>query len=105
VGTGDVDDDTVSIVRGDSESWQTRIDAFAVEAKYQDSHLRLIVGSTQIYGAVLLGDQTLSAPLQALIGGRINILPIRDRLLEAATDLPRLIEAYWEHCRNQKRAG
>lgn len=105
VGTGDTDDDTVSIVRGDSESWQSRLDAFAVEAKCQDSHLRLLVGRTQLHGAVLIGEQHLSAPLQALIESRINILPIRDQLLDSNTDVPALLQAYWERCRRHKRAG
>ena len=105
VGTGDSDDDLVSIVRGDSESWQSRLDAFAVEAKNQDSHLRLMVGQTQLIGAVLIGAQHLSNPLQALIENRINIVPIRDQLLEAKTDVPGLLESYWERCRRQKRAG
>ena len=105
VGSGEIDDDTVCIVRGDSESWQTRLDAFAVEAKCQNSHLRLMVGRTQLLGAVLIGDQHLSAPLQALIESRINILPIRAQLLESTTDVPALLKAYWERCRSHKRAG
>lgn len=105
VGSGEMDADTVSIVRGECESWQYRLDAFAVEAKCQDSHIRLMVGKTQLFGAVLIGEQHLSGPLQALIEGRINILPIRDRLVNSKTDIPSLLTTYWEHCRRQKRAG
>ena len=105
VGSGDVDGDTISIVRGECESWQFRLDAFAVEAKCKDSHLRLIVGKTQLLGAVLLGEQHLSHTLQSLIESRINIQPIREQLLDSNTDVPALLEAYWERCRSQKRAG
>lgn len=105
VGSGEIDSDTVSIVRGECESWQYRLDAFAVEAKCQDSHLRLMVGKTQILGALLIGEQHLSTTLQRLIEDQINILPIRDQLLESSTDVPTLLEGYWNHFRRQKRAG
>lgn len=105
VGSGEQGGDIVSIVRGDSENWQAQLDAFAVEAKYQATHLRLMVGRTHLLGAVLIGDQRTSSLVQMMIENRINILPIRERLFQAGTDVIGLLQAYWDQYRRQKRAG
>jgi NAD(P)H-nitrite reductase large subunit len=82
------------IMHGDSEYWQERLDSFAVETKKKDNHLRLMIGPETIRGAVIMGDQTLSRPIQALINAGADIRPIRDALIRSPERAPELITAY-----------
>jgi NAD(P)H-nitrite reductase large subunit len=91
VGTGGRDVDLVSLSRGDSFAWREQLGDFAVEAAEGDSRLRLVVGADRIAGAVVMGDQTLSRPLQHLVRERVDISGVRDRLLDGAGDLRSLL--------------
>lgn len=89
------DEDTVGIVRGDSETWRELPDAILAQSGFEINHLRLIVGERTLLGAVVMGDQTLSFPLQRLIAEEVDIRPIRDRLLAANAALSEVIMDYW----------
>jgi NADPH-dependent 2,4-dienoyl-CoA reductase/sulfur reductase-like enzyme len=91
VGSGRSDDDLVTISRGDSQAWRERTDAFAVESDVGDSRIRVLVGADRLLGAVVMGDQTLSRPLQLLIRQRVDIRGIRDGLLRSQGDLASLL--------------
>jgi NAD(P)H-nitrite reductase large subunit len=91
LGQGKIDEDLVSIARGDSQTWRHRPDAFAVEADAECNRLRLIVGQETILGALVMGDQSLSRPLMTLVRDEIDIRSIRDQLLAGQTDLSQLI--------------
>jgi nitrite reductase (NADH) large subunit len=82
VGTGR-DADLVGIARGDSELWRHLGQALVAEEDHEVNRLRVLVGPTTLVGAVLMGDQRLSRPLQRLIGEQIDITPIRAHLLSA----------------------
>ncbi|MBW8009885.1 MAG: NAD(P)/FAD-dependent oxidoreductase [Chloroflexi bacterium] len=81
VGRG-ADEDLVSIVRGDSETWRRIPDALVRQSKDKDSRLRLMLGENTILGAVMMGDQTLYQYLQPIISKQIDISPIREQLLQ-----------------------
>jgi NADPH-dependent 2,4-dienoyl-CoA reductase/sulfur reductase-like enzyme len=96
VGTGGRDEDLVTLARGDSDAWRERLDAFAVATDSGVNHLRLLLGEDRIVGAVVMGDQTVSRPLERIIRGRVDISAVRDRLLgsgnEVSTVLARLMD-------------
>ena len=80
VGSGR-DADLVGIARGDSEAWRGLGDALVAEDDREVNRLRLLIGTATIVGAVVMGDQALSRPLQRLIAESVDITPIRNRLL------------------------
>ena len=92
VGTGARDLDLVSLSRGDSFAWREQLGDFAIAAREGgDSRLRLLLGGDRIAGAVIMGDQVLSRPLQHLVRERVDISAVRDRLLDGAGDLRSLL--------------
>ena len=52
-----------------------------------------------------MGDQSLSRSLRELIEDHINILPIRDQILDPSTDVEKVLQQFWEKHRKLKRAG
>lgn len=79
VGVGTTQD-LVAVARGDSETWRLRLRTFAVGERDDVDRVRLMVGPTRIAGAVVMGDQTWSVPLQRLIAEEADIRPIRPAL-------------------------
>jgi nitrite reductase (NADH) large subunit len=98
VGTGR-DADVVGIARGDSESWRDLPDAKAVETAFEVSRVRLLVGKQTLLGAVIMGDQQLSRPLEKMIAVEADISPIRSQLLEGGAGMAGVILGYWESWR------
>jgi NADPH-dependent 2,4-dienoyl-CoA reductase/sulfur reductase-like enzyme len=96
LGQGETDDDLISIARGDSEIWRTRREAHAVRKDGQDNRVRLLIGEHTIHGALVMGDQALSRPLQSLISQQVDISPIRERLLKQPEGMTETIQAFWE---------
>jgi len=94
VGTGKDDGDLVALARGDSDAWREHTDAFAVESEAEVSRVRVLVGERQLVGAIVMGDQALSRPLQHLIRERVDIRPVRDRLLREPQSLPTILGAF-----------
>lgn len=88
------DADLVGIARGDSELWRQLGQALVAEDEHEVNRLRLLVGQTTLVGAVLMGDQRLSHPLQRLIGQQIDISPIRAQLLAPNAPLAALLTAF-----------
>jgi NAD(P)H-nitrite reductase large subunit len=98
VGSGR-DADLVGIARGDSELWRELGQALVAEDEHEVNRLRLLVGQTTLIGAVLMGDQRLSHPLQWLIGEQIDITPIRAQLLAPNAPLAKLLTRFAEGVR------
>jgi NADPH-dependent 2,4-dienoyl-CoA reductase/sulfur reductase-like enzyme len=88
------DADVVGIARGDSETWRLLDHALVAEDAYEVNRLRLLVGQTTLVGAVVMGDQRPSRPLQRLIGEEADITPIRARLLAPHAPLAALIAEF-----------
>lgn len=93
------DPDTVAIARGDSETWRDSQDTFSVEEKSGECRVRIMIGEHCINGALIMGDQQLSKPLQDLISAQVDIHPIRSRLLDGEEDPLKLLSESWERWR------
>lgn len=94
VGTGR-DDDVVGIARGDSETWRQLPDAIVTQGGFEVNHVRLLVGENQLLGAVVMGDQKLSLPLQRIIADKIDISTVRDKLLAKDAKVADVIVDFW----------
>jgi NAD(P)H-nitrite reductase large subunit len=73
----------------------------AAQGEFDVSRLRILVGERTLAGAVVMGDQSLSQPLQHLVAQQADITPIRDQLLEPTTRLGDLIPRFWVEWRSQ----
>jgi len=94
VGSGR-DADLVGIARGDSESWRLLPESISAQNLHEVNRLRLLVGETSLLGAVVMGDQTLSRPIQDLVIHQVNITPIRERLLAPQAPLTQILASFW----------
>jgi NAD(P)H-nitrite reductase large subunit len=59
------------------------------------NHVRLMVGERTLLGAVVMGDQTLSLPLQDLIAKQVEIESIREQLLQPGASLGQTVMDFW----------
>ena len=94
VGKGQ-DEDLIGIARGDSETWRQLPDAIIAQQDFDVNRLRLMLGERTIIGAIVMGDQTLSRPLQILVSDKVDISLIRTRLLEPGAPVADLIAEFW----------
>jgi 3-phenylpropionate/trans-cinnamate dioxygenase ferredoxin reductase component len=78
--------DLVSIARGDSETWRERPTAQTVTDRQDVNRIRLLVGERHLLGALVMGDQAWSRPLQRLVASRADINPVRPALLSGADE-------------------
>lgn len=85
------DADMVGLARGDSEAWRQLGQALVAENQHEVNRLRLLVGPRTLLGAIVMGDQTPSRPLQRLVGEQVDIAPIRERLLAPGAPIAALI--------------
>ena len=76
VGRGS-DQDLAGIARGESESWSLMPDAITAEAISDVNQVRIIIGQKTLIGALVLGDQAISRPLQGLITRQVDISAIQ----------------------------
>jgi NADPH-dependent 2,4-dienoyl-CoA reductase/sulfur reductase-like enzyme len=93
------DADLAAINRGDSESWRQSPPAWVAVAQDDVNRVRVLVGERRLLGALVMGDQTWSRPLQRLIVNQADVTPVRAALLEdPAGALGRLADFYlaWE---------
>ena len=97
---GGHDEDLVGIARGDSETWRSLPDALVAQSGFDVNHLRLMVGEQRLLGAVVMGDQTLSYPLQKIVSERIDISSIREKLLAANARIGDVVVEFWAGLRN-----
>ena len=89
------DDDMIGIARGDSETWRELPEAIVAQSGFEINHMRLMVGEKNLVGAILMGDQTLSWPLQKMVAGKADISSIRDQLMQPNAPLADLIAQFW----------
>jgi len=100
VGSGH-DDDLVGIARGDSETWRALPDAIVAQTGFDVNRLRLIVGGRTLLGAIVMGDQKLSLPLEKIISANADISPIREKLLQPNAPIADIIAEFWMSWRAQ----
>jgi hypothetical protein len=85
----------VTIARGDSEAWRLLPRAWVISNQDDVNRIRLVIGEQRIVGALVMGDQTWSRPLQRLIVSQVDITPVRPALLSGtAAALPQLASFY-----------
>ena len=91
------DDDVVGIARGDSETWRHLPEAIVAQAGFEVNHLRLLLGEKTLLGAIVMGDQKLSFPLEKIISNNLDISPIREKLLAPNARIADVIAEFWSH--------
>jgi nitrite reductase (NADH) large subunit len=92
---GGRDDDLVGIARGDSETWRHLPEAIIAQTGFDVNRLRLLVGEQTLLGAVVMGDQKLSFPLEKIISEKMDISPIREQLLAPQARVSDVIAEFW----------
>ena len=102
---GGRDDDLVSVARGSSETWLQLPNTIAAVSNSELNHLRLMVGESTLTGALVLGEQKLSRPLQELISQQADIMPIRSQLLQPEAQLGHIIMDYWSSTSVRRSGG
>jgi NAD(P)H-nitrite reductase large subunit len=95
VGKG-TDKDLVTIARGDSEAWRLLPRALVITAQDDVNRVRLLLGEQRIVGALVMGDQTWSRPLQRLIIAQADITPIRAALAGGSAAALAHLAAFYE---------
>jgi NADPH-dependent 2,4-dienoyl-CoA reductase/sulfur reductase-like enzyme len=101
VGSGR-DDDLVSVARGSSETWLQLPNTIAMESGNELSHLRLMIGERTLLGALVLGEQKLSLPLQEMIASQTDISLIRTHLLQPGASLGQIVMDFWSSIKNKE---
>jgi NAD(P)H-nitrite reductase large subunit len=91
VGNG-TDADLEGLSRGDSQIWSELCDKAIVEAERGDAHIRLALDAHTIAGAVVIGDQAVSYPLQEFIDKRVDVTAIKPALEARAAPVVELID-------------
>jgi NAD(P)H-nitrite reductase large subunit len=100
------DADLVTIARGDSESWRMSSGAWSIADGDDVNRIRLFLSENRIVGALVIGEQSWSRPLQKLITGEADITPIRQRFNEDAhRALQHLADFYEQWERAHDSAG
>ena len=90
----ELDRDTNGIMRGDSEVWRQVTEAMVAQNISGNNRLRMYVAEKTLRGALVMGDQTLSRPLQHLIENEVDISSIRPALLAPDADLTKIIQLF-----------
>jgi NAD(P)H-nitrite reductase large subunit len=101
VGSGGRDADLEGLQRGDSQTWSEIGDAVAIETQTRGARVRLAVGERTLAGAVVMGDQSLSFPLQDLIEARADVGSITANLKAAGAAISELVEVCWREWKEQ----
>lgn len=89
------DQDMVGIARGDSETWRHLPEAIVAQTGFEVNRLRVLVGENTLLGAIVMGDQKLSFPLEKIISENVDISPIRERLLAPNARIADVIAEFW----------
>ena len=95
------DSDLVGIARGDSETWRQSPDAMVAQTGFEVNRLRLLVGEKTLLGAIVMGDQKLSFPLEKIISRNVDISPIREQLLLPHSKIGDILAEFWASIKNQ----
>lgn len=94
VGNG-TSDEIVSMARGSSETWRQLPNTIAIESNSSGvNHVRLVIGENTLLGALVMGEQKLSLPLEEIITSKMDITSIRSKLYPGAP-LGELVMDFW----------
>jgi NAD(P)H-nitrite reductase large subunit len=92
---GGREDGSLSMMRGSSETWQQLPNTISVAKGGGVNQLRLMLGERTLAGALLMGEQTLSLPLQELVSRQVDITPIRAELVHPGAPLGEVLMNFW----------
>ena len=95
VGNGE-DKDLEALSRGDSQTWSELGPAALVETRTRNARVRIELGERHILGAVVMGDQALSHPLQDLVGARADVSAIAPSLRQREAEVADIVSAFWQ---------
>jgi NAD(P)H-nitrite reductase large subunit len=95
VGSGK-DADLEGLSRGDSQTWSELGEATIVETEQDGARVRLALGGRAIAGAVVMGDQALSFPLQELIEAGADTGDVHADLTAPGADVARIVRDRWQ---------
>ena len=95
VGSGK-EGEPLTIARGDSETWRRVPHAVVAQTGFEVNHLRLMVGTKSIVGAIVMGDQKLSPALQVIIRDQVDISPIREQLIAPKAPIAEIMAGFWK---------
>jgi NAD(P)H-nitrite reductase large subunit len=98
---GGGDPDVGAVSRGDSETWRRRGEDVTVESDHGGTRLRLALSEQTIEGAVVMGDQSVSFPLQQMVSGHADLSRIMPALRAPAAPLIDLVYDFWSDWRTQ----
>ncbi len=99
VGSGH-DEDLVSVARGSSETWLQLPNTIAMESGADTNHVRLMIGEHTLLGALVIGEQKISLPLQEMIQKQVDITPVRALLLQPGAQVGHIVMDYWSSIRS-----
>ena len=88
-------------MRGAGEAWRKQTATGVVSTHDDVNRVRLMVGESTIVGALVMGDQVWSRPLQLLIGERVDIRAIRPALVAGNDALHHLARFYQDWSRSR----
>ena len=100
VGSGK-DADLEGLSRGDSQTWSELGDAVLVEAQADGARNRLEIVDRAVVGAVVMGEQALSFPLQELIEAHADLGGAAQRLAAPGAPVADLITSSWRDWKAQ----
>lgn len=89
------DQDLVGIARGDSETWRHLPEAIVAQTGFEVNRLRLLIGEKTLLGAIVMGDQKLSFPLEKIIAENMDISSIREKLMVPNARIADVIAEFW----------
>jgi len=94
---GGKNEDLVAISRGESESWRHSHQSWVVTECHDVNRVRLLVGERQVVGALVMGDQAWSRPLQRLVSTEADITPIRPTLVAGGHRALEELATFYQH--------
>jgi len=98
VGNGS-DADLQGLSRGDSQVWSELREEDVVEVERGEAHVRVALGERTIDGAVVMGDQALSYPLQKLVEARVDLSAAERVIARPLAEVICNVRADWGACR------
>lgn len=93
---GGKNDDLVAITRGESEAWRVVPKSWVIGATDDVNRVRLVLGENTIIGALVMGDQTWSRPLQQMVLSKADIASIRPILQQGGPESLRRLAQFYE---------
>lgn len=99
------DQDLLTIARGESESWRLLPSSWVLSERDDVNRMRLVVGERSIVGALVMGAQTWSRPLQRLVAEDADITPIRAALQHGGPDALEQLAQFYLHWQSQLARG